>query len=159
MSKTKLQGPRPLRKHRTDNYDRSNPPRSAAEKFQVDLVVTSTVVDVKHSFDRLTKHGVLVGYLYPTAMTELVSSRKGNRGGYTTKSINHSSYPRSFQNWGKRNGYSDEQIKSTFKRFQQRNRVDQLFPMGLRMIIHCLTNLSIFSQVRTTETKVFCLQK
>ena len=122
MSKPKLQGPRPLRKHLTSNFDRSNPPRSAAEALSIGSSryinrrgreVQLRQIDNPRRIGRIPlSHG----------NTEQVASRKGNRGTTQRNQSTVQATLKDFQDWGKRNGYSDAQIKSTFKRFQQRNR-------------------------------------
>ena len=122
MSKPKLQGPRPLRKHLTDQIPSSNPPRSAAEALSIGasryINRRGRVVGLRQ-IDNPRRHG-------PTPLshtgTETLSSRKGNRGASRRNQSTVQATLQDFQEWGKRNGYSDKQIKDTFQRFQRRNR-------------------------------------
>jgi hypothetical protein len=122
VSKPKLQGPRPLRKHLTDHIPLSNPPRSAAEALSIGssryINRRGRVVGLRQ-IDNPRRHG-------PTPLshtgTETLSSRKGNRGATQRNQSTVQATLQDFQEWGKRNGYSEKQIKDTFQRFQKRNR-------------------------------------
>lgn len=122
MSKPKLQGPRPLREHLTPKFDRKNPPRSAAEALSIgsSRYINRRGREVQlRQIDNPRRIGQIP---LSHGNTELVASRKGNRGAAQRNQSTVQATLKDFQDWGRRNGYSDEQIKSTFKRFQKRNR-------------------------------------
>ena len=121
MSKNKLQGPRPLRKHLT-SIDLDNPPRSAAEALSMgvnqyinregDLTTLRQIDNPRRQSKIPLSHG----------NTEKYSSRKANRGAVERNQATITTSEQQFIDFGKRNGYTVQQSKDTYKRFVERNR-------------------------------------